>query len=109
MNPRAIFFDADTAETVRARLVLAGFAAEVVRESLAGEDDDEDHPFAVLSDAPEFTLDMLVDEFDGWLDFGDVSTAPALPPLVLPTAPRRIKRPEKLSGSSTPDAETSQD
>lgn len=94
MSPRAIFFDADTAETVRARLVLAGFSAEVVREDLAGEDDDEDHPWAVLSDAPEFTLDLLVDEFDGWLDFGTATDGPAPTPLVLPDAPQRIKRPE---------------
>lgn len=98
MNPRAIFFDADIAESVRARLVLAGYSAEVVRESLAGEDDDEDHPYAVLSDAPEYTLDLLVEEFDGWLEFGeDDAGTPALPPLVLPTGPQRIKRPENLA------------
>lgn len=98
MNPRALFFDADTAESVRARLVLAGFRAEVVREALAGEDDDEDHPYAVLSDAPEYTLDLLVEEYDGWLEFPEeTSSTPAPPPLVLPTAPKRIKRPENLA------------
>ena len=91
---RGIFFDEDDARTAALALVRGGFAAEVVRERLAGEDDDEDHPWAVLSDAPEFTLDMLVDEFDGWLDFGTATEGPTPTPLVLPDAPQRIKRPE---------------
>ena len=64
------------------------------RERLAGEDDDEDHPWAVLTDAPELALELLVDEYDGWLDAGspDSAVTPA-PPLDLPTGPRRIKRP----------------
>lgn len=99
MSPRAIFFDADTAQEVVARLAAAGYAASVVRESLAGEDDDEDQPWAVLSDAPEFTLDVLVEEYEGWLDF-DEPDAPAatepIAPLALPDAPRRIKRPDRL-------------
>jgi hypothetical protein len=93
---RAIFFDENTAQTAVARLVLAGYTAEVVRERLAGEDDEEDHPWAVLSEAPEFVLDLLCEELDGWLDFDDEpSTAmPALPsPITLPTQPKRIKRP----------------
>ena len=48
-----------------------GYAARVVRERLAGEDDDEDHPWAVLTDAPEMVLELLVDEYDGWLDPDD--------------------------------------
>ncbi len=94
---RAIFFDEDEARAVVARLVTDGFEAHVERERLAGEDDDEDHPWAVLSDAPGFLLEVLVDAHDGWLDEGgdDVAeqTAP-LPPLHLPTAPKRIKRPD---------------
>ena len=38
-----------------------------------------------------FVLEMLVDEYDGWLDEGE--TAAPLPPLDLPSAPKRIKRP----------------
>ena len=87
---RGIFFDEDDARAVVARLVADGYDARVERERLAGEDDDEDHPWAVLTDAPEFVLDLLVDEYDGWLDAGD--DAPAHPPLELPMAPRRIKR-----------------
>ena len=93
---RGIFFDEGDAAAVVARLVGAGYDARVVRERLSGEDDDEDHPWAVLTDAPEFVLDVLVDDYDGWLDFEDdqASAAPPAPPLDLPAAPRRIKRPE---------------
>jgi hypothetical protein len=89
---RAIFFDEADAAAVVARLRADGFEATLQRERLAGEDDDEDHPWAVTSDAPAFMLEMLVDAHDGWLDEGEPD-APALPPLVLPTAPKRIKRP----------------
>jgi len=93
MTPvRGIFFDEDDARTVVARLAAAGYAARVERERLAGEDDDEDHPWAVLTDAPEFELDLLVDEFEGWLDADEPETdAPPAPDL--PTGPRKIKRP----------------
>lgn len=90
---RGIFFEADDAEAVAARLRADGYAATVARERLAGEDDDEDHPYAVLTDAPEFALEMLVDEYDGWLDAQEAAPAPDLPPLVLPDAPKRVKRP----------------
>ena len=88
---RGIFFDEEHARTVVARLRRDGYAAELSRERLAGEDDDEDHPWAVLSDAPELVMDVLVDEYDGWLDHDDVPAPPAAP-LDLPTAPRRVKR-----------------
>lgn len=97
---RAIFFDDETAATAAARLALAGYQAETVRERLAGEDDEEDQPWAVLSDAPEFVLDMLCEEFEGWLDYDEPSAAgaqaPGLPlsPPDLPSAPKRIKRPD---------------
>ena len=87
---RGIFFGEDDAEAVVARLVSAGYEAHVERERLAGEDDDEDHPWAVLTDAPELVLELLVDEFEGWLDVPEQQ--PLLPPLELPTAPRKIKR-----------------
>ena len=97
---RAVFFEEDHALEVASRLAADGFTAAVVREPLAGEDDDEDHPWAVLSDAPAFMLEVLVDTHDGWLDEedgpGEAGGAglPAPPPLHLPTAPRRIKRPD---------------
>ncbi len=88
---RAIFFDEDDAQAVVARLRADGFEATVERERLAGEDDDEDHPWAVTSDAPAFMLEVLVDTHDGWLDEGE-DEGETLPPLDLPAAPRRIKR-----------------
>jgi hypothetical protein len=96
---RAIFFEEDHAEAAAARLRAGGFEATVTRERLAGEDDDEDHPWAVLTDAPELMVDLLVDEYDGWLDTEDETgdpgspPAPPLPPLDLPAAPRRTRRP----------------
>ena len=89
---RGIVFDPDDAAAVAARLVADGYAAEVVRERLAGEDDDEDHPWAVLTDAPTFALELLLDAYDGWLDEEEAPGAPAAA-LELPTAPKRIKRP----------------
>ena len=89
---RAIFFDEDHARAVVARLRREGYAAELTPERLAGEDDDEDHPWAVVSDAPEVVLDVLVDEHDGWLDVEEAPGVPTSPPLDLPSAPRRLKR-----------------
>ncbi|GAA1788615.1 hypothetical protein GCM10009795_038030 [Nocardioides hankookensis] len=93
---RGIFFGEDDASAVVARLRSAGYEARVERERLAGEDDDEDHPWAVLTDAPELVLELLVEEYDGWLDAEqDEGARRSHPqsPLDLPTQPRRIKRP----------------
>jgi hypothetical protein len=90
---RAIFFEEDDARTVAARLLADGFEATVARERLAGEDDDEDHPWAVLTDAPQMMVDLLVDAYDGWLDLEHGETTSLPPPLDLPAAPKRIKRP----------------
>ena len=91
---RGIFFDEDDARAVVERLLRAGWEAELRRERLAGEDDDEDHPWAVVTDAPAFQLELLADEYDGWLDPDDEPSASPLPPaLELPDAPKRIKRP----------------
>jgi hypothetical protein len=93
---RAIFFDEDDAQAVVRQLRTDGFEAHVERERLAGEDDDEDHPWAVLTDAPAVMLEVLVDSHDGWLDEDDApgEQGTPLPPLHLPTAPKRIKRPD---------------
>ncbi|WP_241238316.1 (deoxy)nucleoside triphosphate pyrophosphohydrolase [Nocardioides pantholopis] len=93
---RAILFEEDDARAVLARLRADGYDAELVRERLAGEDDDEDHPWAVLSDAPEPVLELLVDEHDGWLDREHQDPAGGSTrhdPLELPTEPRRLHRP----------------
>jgi mutator protein MutT len=100
---RVVLFEAEHAELVAGRLTAGGFAAEVTRERFAGEDDDEDHPWAVDTDAPGLVAEVLADEFDGWVDDLDASTGaaaddaapdrqPAPAPLDLPQGPRRIKR-----------------
>lgn len=96
MSARGIFFSEDDARAAVARLRRDGYDADLARERLAGEDDDEDHPWAVVTDAPDLVLELLVDEHDGWLDVDDPADAagPALPPLDLPTAPKRVKRPD---------------
>ena len=86
---RGIFFDEDDARAAVARLVAGGYDASTERERLAGEDDDDGHPWAVVTDAPEPVLELLVDELDGWLDADE--DAPAAPPIELPTEPRKIK------------------
>jgi len=86
---RAVFFDEGAAVAVAAQLATDGFDAHVVRERLHGEDDEEDHPWAVVTDAPSIVVELLVDHYDGWLDDGG---PPVLPKrLDLPDAPRRIK------------------
>lgn len=87
---RGIFFDEDDARAAAARLRSDGYAARVGRERLMGEDDDEDHPWAVLTDAPEVVLDLLVDRYDGWLDTEDAPPPPVA--LDLPTSPKRHHR-----------------
>ncbi len=91
MTSRGVFFEEADARAAIARLVRDGFVAELARERLAGEDDDEDHPWAVVTDAPDVVLELLCDDLGGWFD---VEEAPTLPPLDLPSAPKRIKRPQ---------------
>jgi hypothetical protein len=85
-----VFFDEDQARAVVGRLLRDGFDASCAREPFAGEDDDEDHPWVVSSDAPVLMLELLVEEYDGWLE-PDEPSVPATP-FELPSAPRRVKR-----------------
>jgi hypothetical protein len=106
---RAVLYEEDDARAVAARLRASGFEASVARERFAGEDDDEDHPWAVDTDAPGLVAEVLADEFDGWVDDLDApdqdgsgarsrgagpaaTPATSAAPLDLPQAPRRIKR-----------------
>lgn len=94
---RAVLFEEDDARAVLARLRCDGYDAVLERERLAGEDDEEGHPWAVVTDAPAVAVELLIDEVDGWLDEHSPEPArPAPPPLPLPDAPRRIKRPDLL-------------
>lgn len=77
-----VFPDRDDAERVADDLIDAGFLeVRVVREALAGEDDGEDHEWAVHVVAPPESQDAapggggvrerfvaLAEEFDGWYD-----------------------------------------
>ncbi|MEV5001270.1 hypothetical protein [Nocardioides sp. LML1-1-1.1] len=92
---RGIFFDEEHARSAALALVRGGYQAEVVRERLAGEDDDEDHPWAVVTDAPEVQLDLLVEMYDGWLDDESDDGPAPVQPLVLPDRPLRVKRPDR--------------
>ncbi len=94
MTPRAVFHEDHDALAVATRLRADGFAAQVSKERFAGEDDDEDHAWAVDTDAPDFVLELFLDEHDGWLDGdGPAEQRPrgAVPPLDLPDGPRRVK------------------
>jgi len=88
---RGIFFDESDAAAAAGQLRADGYQASIAREQYAGEDDDEDHPWSVTTDAPLFQLELLVDQYDGWLD-ADHPKRPPVPPLHLPSAPRRIKK-----------------
>lgn len=92
MTVRATLYEEDHARLVAERLRAGGFDAAVARERFAGEDDDEDHPWTVLTDAPQVMVEVLVEEYDGWVDdpAGAAPVAPP-PPLGLPDAPRRVK------------------
>jgi mutator protein MutT len=89
---RGVFDERETADEVAAVLVADGYAAWVEREAFAGEDDDEDHAWAVLTDAPDVRLELLTEERDGWFDVTEPAptTTPRGPaPVDLPRAPRR--------------------
>jgi hypothetical protein len=88
---RGIFFDEADARAAALALARGGFEASVARERLAGEDDDEDHPWALVTDAPMIQLEMLVEMYDGWLDLDDEAPVEPLP---LPDQPKRLKRPD---------------
>jgi len=88
---RAVFFEEADAQAVADRLRQEGWEAETSRERYQGEDDDEDHPWAVVTDAPAYLVELLVDTYDGWLDVPE-EPPPGGVPLDLPTAPKRIKK-----------------
>ncbi|MEU0265849.1 (deoxy)nucleoside triphosphate pyrophosphohydrolase [Nocardioides sp. NPDC006303] len=98
---RGIFFEEEYARSAASTLEREGWTARVSRERYQGEDDDEDHPWSVETDAPEMVLELLVDQYDGWLDIPedapDDSIAPE--PVELPDNPKRIKRPDLGSSS----------
>lgn len=88
-----VFFEEGDARAVAVRLVEQGFEASVTRDRFAGEDDDEDHPWSVTTDAPVVMLELLVEQYDGWLDEQPAAPAVGPSPIDLPTAPKRVRRP----------------
>jgi 8-oxo-dGTP diphosphatase len=86
-RPRGVFDERDDAEAAAAVLRDEGYDAWTERDRFAGEDDDEDHAWAVLTDAPAVRLELLVEQHDGWYDDGEPAAPPA--PLDLPAGPRR--------------------
>lgn len=92
---RGIFFEEEDAREVERLLSGDGYEVSLSRVRYAGEDDDEDHPWAVTTDAPAIALEVLVDRYDGWLDDDaqpTEGTAPPHAPLDLPAAPKRHHR-----------------
>ncbi len=97
---RGVFFDEDDARRATDRLRRDGFEAQLARQPFAGEDDDEDHPWVITTDAPPGMLELLVEVHDGWLE--DDAAPPPVAPLVLPQAPRRRHRPTPLDRQDPP-------
>lgn len=89
MSIRALFLDEDDARAVASRLSSDGFSAEVVRAGFAGEDDDEDQPWSVSTDAPDAVVEILSEAYDGWVDHDEPPGDRSRPPLPLPDAPMR--------------------
>jgi hypothetical protein len=87
---RGIVFAEDAARDIERRLRADGYAVTVSRERFAGEDDDEDQPWAISTDAPVVALELLLDAYDGWLDDAPKPTPGT--PIGLPDAPRRRHR-----------------
>lgn len=90
---RGIFFEEDDAREVERMLSADGYEVSLSRVRYAGEDDDEDHPWAVTTDAPAIALEVLVDRYDGWLDEDPApDDDPPFAPLDLPASPKRHHR-----------------
>ena len=89
---RAVFFEESDAASAERQLLGGGWSAVRSRDRFQGEDDDEDHPWVVVTNAPEFVVELLVDEYDGWLDEADAAGDTSVAPEPLPDAPKRIKR-----------------
>lgn len=85
----------DHAESVAGRLRRDGYDAVVVRGRFHGEDDEEDQPWAVRTDAPLVVAELTAEEFDDWVEELAPAPRPATPgpsaALPLPDGPRRVK------------------
>lgn len=87
---QVVLFDEADAQAVGRALAANGFSIRIDQVRFAGDDDDEDHPWAVWTDAPHVMLELAADEFDGWVVYEDsISRAP----IDLPASPKRHHRP----------------
>ena len=86
---RGVFDERETADAVVAVLRTEGYDAWVEREAFAGEDDDEDHAWAVGTEAPDVRLELLTEDHEGWYDVTEPAPRRGPAPLDLPQAPRR--------------------
>ncbi|HWU32190.1 MAG TPA: hypothetical protein VN108_04905 [Marmoricola sp.] len=68
---KVVLFEESDAHAVARALTANGFSTRVDQLPFAGEDDDEDHPWAVWTDAPHVMLELAADEFDGWVVYED--------------------------------------
>jgi 8-oxo-dGTP diphosphatase len=101
-RPRGVFDERDEAAAVVARLRSEGYEAWTERERFAGEDDDEDHAWAVLTDAPAVRLELLIEEHDGWFDATDATEATDATDLAHPAGPHATTPPTPLDLPRTP-------
>ena len=86
---RALLWEDDAARAVAARLRAGGFEATVSRARFAGEDDDEDQPWAVVTDAPAVMVEIA--RRGARRLARRAGPRPRRAPLDLPAAPRRVK------------------
>lgn len=89
MSVRVLFAAEDRARASAERLLRGGFEASLQRQPFAGEDDDEDHAWALVTDAPDPMVELLAEEYEGWVEHDLPPAAHPHRPLDLPLAPRR--------------------
>lgn len=91
MAQRICTDDEAEADEFKETLALAGFAAEVTRERLAGDDDDESVQFVVQTDAEAELVAELIEDSQAWLEVSDpmTGTSATVNTDALPDRPRR--------------------
>ncbi len=79
------------ADELKSALVIAGFKAEVTRERLAGDDDDEGVQFVVQTDAEPELVAELIEDSKAWLEVSDpmTGTSATINTDALPDKPKR--------------------
>lgn len=91
---RIVCHERDDAQAAAEVLSAEGYTVMVERDRFHGEDDDEDHAWAVVvAGVADARLQQVADEHDGWVDTAEADPVTPPPPPALPTSPRRLKRP----------------